>query len=58
MQRPVPSEDFGDADVRPPRKADTTAMRILARWVALNDRVPVAGAIVDRDFVVLEPRRS
>ncbi len=42
----------------PPRKADSAAMRILARWVALNDRVPAAGAIVDRDFVVLESRRS
>ncbi len=55
MPSPNRSEDFEDRGDRPVRKADSSALRIIARWVAEHDRAPVVGAIVDRDFVLLDP---
>jgi hypothetical protein len=50
-------EEFeDDMDPKTPRKADPEPLRILARWIAMHDGTdPSSGAVIDRDFVVLDP---
>jgi hypothetical protein len=43
-----------DDEPRPVKKTDAAALRILAEWVASQDRHPRAGAVIDRGFVVVE----
>jgi hypothetical protein len=51
-----PPEDWTDRE-RGERRCDVTAMRILAEWVARHDGLdPQAGAVIDREFVVLDPQ--
>lgn len=50
-------EDWEDR--RHERRCDTTAMRILTEWVARHDgQDPHTGAVIDREFVVLDPQSN
>lgn len=57
MPYPTPLRSDVDRDPRPPRKADLMPLGIIARWVAARDGDAVAGAVIERDFVMLEPAR-
>ncbi|MBA3452078.1 MAG: hypothetical protein H0T42_03155 [Deltaproteobacteria bacterium] len=48
-------DDLEDEETYGPRRTDVDALRILAGWIAgHNGRDPSTGAIVDRDFVVVD----
>lgn len=49
------SDELDDAHRPPVKKSDTTAMRILKEWCAKHDGEERAGAVVDREFVVVGP---
>lgn len=47
-------DDLGDEDGGL-RRTDPAALRILASWIAQHDGLdPATGAIVDRDFVLVD----
>jgi hypothetical protein len=56
QSRPFMQSDELD-DVRRPaeKKSDATAMRILKEWCAKHDGEERAGAVIDREFVVVGP---
>jgi hypothetical protein len=54
MQR----DEFEDGHLHTPKKSDPTAMRILQEWVAKHDGAQADGTVIDREFVVVDPRES
>ena len=57
MQSPSRMQSDELEDVRRPlvKKSDATAMRILKEWCAKHDGEERAGAVIDREFVVVGP---
>jgi hypothetical protein len=49
------SDELDDMHRPPVKKSDATAMRILKEWCAKHDGEERAGAVIDREFVVVGP---